>query len=195
MRKKAAHHPSKPQAAKRYLCLLMLLVFGALSLTAAAAEPSASERMVPVRFTDYEELYFAILDITAGPETDTHFDSLPGPAQALYIAAILDMEVQNGGLCQFFINGGSVYAARAAQSLQEVGLAPMKTLYESFVSENQIDPAEFDTFHSDKVDAFLTLYDRYPFDDFDDAYMKLWEELDFNNLMPQYANDHPEAFQ
>jgi hypothetical protein len=150
--------------------------------------------MIDMNFADYEDLYFAILDITAGPGDDPQFDLLPGAAQAMYIAAIFDMEVLNGGLCQFFVNCGSSYATKVADVLQMIGLEPMGILYESFLSDHKIDPADLSSFKSDTIDDFTAQYERYPFDSFDNAYVALWEELDFNNAMLRYANAHSEAF-
>ena len=181
-------------SAKRFFCLVMIFVFGVLSPVATIAEQSTKERMIDVHFTDYEDLYFSILDLTAGPEDDAQFESLPEPAQAMYIVAILDMEVQNGGLCQFFVNCGSAYAVRTTDSLKAIGLEPMRILYESFLSDHQIDPTDLLSFQSDTEEAFIAQYDRYPFDDFDDAYVDLWEKLNFEEIMLQYANDHSEAF-
>lgn len=172
----------------------MALVCGLLSSIAVFAESSEKKGMIDMHFTDYEDLYFAILDITAGPGDDAQFDSLPGSAQAMYIAAMFDMEVQNGGLCQFFVNCGSPYAERVADSLKAIGLEPMGILYESFLSDNQIDLADLSSFQSDTAEDFTAQYGRYPFDNFDSAYMDLWEKLDFNNAMLRYANNHPEAF-
>ncbi len=181
-------------SAKRFLSLLMIITFSILSGVAAVAEQPARERKIDVHFTDYEDLYFSILDLTAGPEDDAQFESLTEPAQAMYIVAILDMEVQNGGLCQFFVNCGSAYAARTISSLQTIGLEPMGILYESFLLDHQIDPTELSSFQIDTAEEFITQYERYPFDEFDNAYMDLWESLDFEKVMLQYANDHSEAF-
>ncbi len=172
----------------------MIFAVGILALATTLAKQSAKEKVSDVPFMDYEDLYFSILDLTAGPEDDVRFATLPESAQAMYIAAILDMEVQNGGLCQFFVNCGSAYAARTADSLHTIGLEPISILYESFLSNHQIDPTDLDSFQSATEETFAAQYERYPFGDFDGAYMDLWGELEFNNVMLQYANDHPEAF-
>lgn len=176
------------------ICLLITLAYSLLPSAAVLAEHSAGERKMDARFTDYEDLYFSILDITAGPEDEAQFDSLSESAQAMYIAAIFDMEVQNGGLCQFFVNCGPSYAEKVGDTLKMIGLEPMGVLYESFLSDNQIDPTDLDSFRSNTVDDFIAQYERYPFDSFDDAYMDLWGELDFHNAMLRYANAHPEGF-
>lgn len=179
---------------KGLLTFLIVIAFGFLQHVAVHAEHSKSEWMIDVHFTDYEELYFSLLDITAGPGDDTQFDTLPESAQAMYVAAILDMEVQNGGLCQFFANCGSSYATRVVDSLQMIGLEPMGILYESFLSDNQIDPTDLSSFQTDTIDGFIAQYERYPYDNFDNAYVEMWDNLNFANVMLRYANAHYEAF-
>lgn len=146
-----------------------------------------------MQFMEYETLYFFLLDITLGPEADEQFHSLPECLQALYITAIFDMEIQNGGLCQFFVNCGSTYAAKITESLHVIGLEPMEVLYKSFLSDHQIDSSDLSSFQSDSIDNIIAQYERYPYDSFDSAYIDLWDALDFNEVMLQYANAHSEA--
>ncbi len=194
LKKQEAYRCWLPISRKGLLILLIVIAFGFLPHAAVHAEHSTSEGMIDVHFTDYEELYFSLLDITAGPGDDIQFDTLPESAQVMYVAAILDMEVQNGGLCQFFVNCGSSYATRVIDSLQMIGLEPMGILYESFLSDNQIDPTDLSSFQTDTIDDFIAQYERYPYDNFDNAYVELWGKLDFNNVMLRYANAHSEAF-
>ena len=128
-------------------------------------------------------------------DDDEQFDLLPGSAQAMYIAAMFDMEVQNGGLCQFFVNCGSPHAQRVADSLKAIGLEPMGILYESFLSDNQIDPSDLSSFQCETAEDYAAQYGRYPFDNFDSPYTDLWEKLRFNDAMLLYATHHPEAFE
>lgn len=146
-----------------------------------------------MRFAEYDDLYMQILELTAGPD-DEAFDLLPASAQAIYVVAILDMEVQNGGLLQFFTNCDSSYATKVAESLRAVGLEEMAVLYESFLAEHHIALNDLSAFQVASLEDFSALYSAYPFfNDFDDAYMALWESLDFNGRMLDFAEAHPEA--
>ncbi len=150
-------------------------------------------------FTNYgtgddEDLYYAILGLTTGPGSDPQFDALPLSSQALHIAAIFEMEILNGGLCQFFMNCRSDYIPRVSASLREIGMFPMADLYEAFLSEHQINPEEFDSLPRDNHQVYIDQCNRYPFDAFNKTFEKLWESLNFENAMVQYANKHLEAF-
>ena len=80
----------------------------------------------------YEKLYFAMIEKTGGPDT-ADFALLPTLEQSLFIVLIMDMEIQNGGLAQFFWNNGSVYASLVPDALEEIGLEDVKKLYEDFI--------------------------------------------------------------
>lgn len=172
---------------RRFIIILILLAIAGGVAGAVMSRP---------RFDDYEELYFYLLDSTPGPH-DESFAALPGPVQQMYVAAILDMEIQNGGLCQFFVNCGTDYAPLTAAALRAVGVEPMAELYEAFLSDNDIsmeDAAAFEivNFTMDDMDRYAALAKSYPFDAFDDAYMSLWESLHFEQAMLDYANAHAE---
>ena len=102
---------------KRIACLLALLLL-LIGSTASAEQ-------------DYDDLYVSILGLSAvGPAYDENFDDLPEAAQALYVAAIYDMEMRCGGVCTFFCNEGPAVATRVPDSLRLLGLDPMADAYE-----------------------------------------------------------------
>ena len=144
---------------------------------------------------EYDDLYFDILDIPAGPNDDPYFSSLPEAAQCLHFVALFDMEIQNGGLQQFFVNCGAAYAVRISQNLRITGLSEIADLYDDFINRHGIDVSCLIRFSAETEDELIALTTLYPFDEFDDAYIKLWKMRKFNKVMLEYANAHPEAFQ
>ena len=122
------------------------------------------------------------------------FGAQPRALQALHVVLMFDMEVQNGGIAQFFWNQGSVYAALLPETLRETGFEDVAALYESFLTENYIQMAEIDSCREQFPDL-IGLYDFHPFDSFDEAYMKIWEETNFNGRVLQYAGMHPEIYE
>ena len=177
-----------------YCLLVTILVFTVPFSTFALSANLSNGEENRMHLEAYDQLYFAILNITEGPGYDLQFDSLPEAAQALYVIAIFDAEIQNGGLCQFFHNCGSAYATRVEDSLRAIGLEPIEAIYASFISDHQIDTADLSSFQGGTIESFVSQYARYPYDEFDNTYVSLWEELDFPSKMAQYTNDHPEAF-
>ena len=174
---------------KRIACLLALLLL-LIGSTASAEQ-------------DYDDLYARILDFSAvGPAYDENFDDLPEAAQALYVAAIFDMEMRCGGLCTFFCNEGPAVATRVSDSLRLLELDAIADAYEDFVEANGLDletlePFTIDFYESGEsfAEEYADLWASYPFDDFDQAYLQHWEKLDLEGKMLDFAAAHPEAFE
>ncbi len=140
----------------------------------------------------YEKLYFAVIEKVGGPET-AGFALLPSWEQSLFIVLILDMEIQNGGLAQFFWNNGALYAALVPDALTETRLEDVKELYEGFLRENGITLEEIDALR--ETDPTMTeIYTRHPFDEFDNRYMEIWAKTDLNQRFLDFAAQHPEIY-
>ena len=140
----------------------------------------------------YEKLYFAMIEKTGGPDT-AGFALLPTWEQSLFIVLIMDMEIQNGGLAQFFWNNGSVYASLVPDALEEIGLEDVKKLYEDFIRDNGITMEEIDALR--ETDPTMTeIYTRHPFDEFDYRYMEIWAKTDLNQRFLDFAAQHPEIY-
>ena len=83
----------------------------------------------------YEAVYFQNLDIAE--ENEEHeLEQFTGPRRVVYILNLFNGEIQNGGLCQFFVNSSSEVAPYVAEALESVGAQAHKKLFEEFVAEN-----------------------------------------------------------
>ena len=134
-----------------------------------------------------------MIEKVGGPET-AEFALLPSWEQSLFIVLILDMEIQNGGLAQFFWNNGALYAALVPDALTETGLEDVRELYEGFLRENGITLEEIDALR--ETDPTMTeIYTRHPFDAFDYRYMEIWAKTDLNQRFLDFAAQHPEIYE
>ena len=106
-----------------------------------------------------------------------------------HIAACLELEVMNGGLCQFFANDPQ-YAAHVPEALEAIGATEHRALYEQFLADTGIDPLD-PMFQTESVEEFSHLYDLYPWDDFDMAYCAL---TPIPELLEVYIQANPDAF-
>ena len=104
------------------------------------------------------------------------------------------MEVQNGGLCQFFVNSSRDVAPYVVESLNEIGAINYKILLSNFVEEHNINLSDLDSFMIEEVEEFEAQTKRYPFDDFDDKYYELYEKEPLEDLLISYAKKHLEDF-
>ena len=93
------------------------------------------------------------------------------PAQrTVYILSIYDMEIQNGGLCQFFVNSSRLLAPHVETSLETVGAEDHRQLFAAFVADNRLDLQNLDSFEITDVEEYAAQTERYDFDAFDAAY-------------------------
>ncbi len=115
--------------------------------------------------------------------------SMSPERQAAYTAACLELEVMNGGLCQFFANCPDC-VAYLPEALSAVGAEDHRKLYEGFLSDTGIDPLD-PVFQTEDMDAFSRLYELWPWEDFDDAYLSL---TPIPELLEAYIQSNPDAF-
>ena len=167
------------------LCLLI-----AACIVSAESLCRAESEEPDYCYEEYEELYCSVILRTNGlgaPDFELHSRAF----RAMFITLIMDMEIQNGGIAQFFWNKGAAYAALVPESLRTVGLDDVAALYEAFLAEQGITLAEIDGYRTAYPDM-VAVYETHPFDDFDDAYMKIWTETNINLRLLTYGAVHPE---
>lgn len=117
-----------------------------------------------------EEAYFGLGD---------DFEAFNDAQRVVYTVAEFDMEVQCGGLCQFFYNDCEE-APYVSQSLAEIGAAEYQRLYDDFIADNDIDISRLDEIE------YEDMYDMYPFDDFDDDYYELYGRQPLETMLAAY---------
>ena len=115
--------------------------------------------------------------------------SMSPERQAAYTAACLELEVMNGGLCQFFANCPDC-VPYVPEALEASGAVEHKALYEQILSDTGIDPLD-PVFQTEDMDAFSRLYELWPWEDFDDAYLSL---TPIPELLEAYVQSNPDAF-
>lgn len=129
-----------------------------------------------IRLSD-DELYTAVNCICSLDVDDEKLDIANEIQRAFYVIDYFNLEVNNGGLCQFFVNSSRVCAPYISNSLEMIGAEKTKNLFDSFVAKNSIDLKNLDSFIIDDIDKFEEQTKRYPFDDFDNSYYKI-EDID-----------------
>ena len=83
------------------------------------------------------------------------------------------MEIENGGLLQFFCNHGDFIAPLLNDYLEEIGATQHKKLFEDFVKSNKIDLENLDAFRTSDSDKYIRLSEEYNFDEFDNSFCEL----------------------
>lgn len=124
---------------------------------------------------------------------------LNGPEIPVFVLWMWNIEMLNGGLCQFFINGGE-YASLVPGSLQAVSAEEYTSLLCGFVEKHEInleDLSEFElNLQPDEEDfaPYIAAHEKYPFEDFDDAFYDLYGSDPLEGYIADYIRDHIDAF-
>ena len=100
-----------------------------------------------------------------------------------------EAEVNNGGLCQFFVNSSSECAPYISDALAAVGAIGLKTLFDNFIIENNIDVNDLSSFKISNIDEYEAQTERFDFDGFDD---KFYEDENLHQQIIDYARKHVE---
>lgn len=112
--------------------------------------------------------------------------------QQIVVVSIWDYsnEVNNGGLCQFFVNSSRNFAPILSESLEKIGAKKNKAHFDNFVKKNKIDVNDLTSFISKTKDEFIAQYDRYPFESFDHEFYDLEKEERLDDLLIKYIYDN-----
>lgn len=122
----------------------------------------------------FETIYFQNLDIAGEAEDEENeLDQFAGARKTVYILSLFDSEIQNGGLCQFFVNSSQIVAPFVSEALKEVGAIEHLNLFEEFITTNNIDVFDLESFKVSSKRGYLKQTKRFDFDSFDDKYYEL----------------------
>lgn len=122
----------------------------------------------------FETVYFQNLDIAAnGEDEDKELEQFTGARRTVYILGLYDEEIQNGGLCQFFVNSSRTVAPYVSDSLSLVSATEHRDLFEDFITTNSIDVSNLESFKVFSKRGYIKQTKRFDFDAFDDKYYEL----------------------
>ena len=143
-----------------------------------------------------EELFYAVMvrterKVDGFEDWEEGVNSLNFQQKVFYSVNWLEIEVNNGGLCQFFVNSSRMVAPFVSEYMAVIGADEHKRLYDDFVQQNGIDLCELSSFDVDDLEEFAEQYDRYPFDDYDDAF---YEAEPLETYLTKYAREHLNDF-
>ncbi len=103
-------------------------------------------------------------------ECEGGVNSLNSSQKIFYSVNWLEMEVNNGGLCQFFVNSSRIVAPFVSAYMGIIGAVDHKKLFDDFISKHGIDLNDLSSFDIEEVAEFEEQNQRYPFDEYDDAF-------------------------
>jgi len=128
-----------------------------------------------------DELYEAVLvrtehKLDSFDRWEDGVNSLNRSQKIFYSINWFETEVNNGGLCQFFVNASRMIAPVISEYMGIIGANDHKKLYDDFVNNNEIDLTDLSFFDVHTVEDFKEKTQKYPFYEFDNAFYDM-EEL------------------
>lgn len=128
----------------------------------------------------FESVYLYNLDLVDSfPDESTALSQISPERRVVYILSIFDMELQDGGLCQFFVNSSRTLAPYIDECLKTVGAEEHRKLFAEFVADNRIDLNNLESFMISSVEEYAAQTERYDFDAFNTACFELNALQDF----------------
>lgn len=122
----------------------------------------------------FETIYLQNIDIAEEAEDEAEeIKQFAGARKTVYVLSLFDSEIQNGGLCQFFVNSSRVVAPYVSESLKSVGADEHLNLFEEFITANNIDVFNLESFKVFSIRGFKKQTKRFDFESFDDKYYEL----------------------
>lgn len=140
----------------------------------------------------FETVYFQNLDIAESAEDeDKELEQFAGARRTVYILSAFDAEIQNGGLCQFFVNSSRAVAPYVSEALKAVNATEHLALFDQFITANNLDVSNLDSFKVFSKRGYIRQTKRFDFDAFDDQYYELTPLQDY---VVAYIKANIEAF-
>ncbi len=117
-----------------------------------------------------EDFYEAMCCLCDDEVYDIKASGLTKEQILAYSIYMFEMEVNNGGLCQFFVNSSSECAPFVSEALGAIGATELKDLFEQFVKDNGIDVTDLSSFKITDVEEYEVQTERFDFDKFDNSF-------------------------
>ena len=138
---------------------------------------------------DDEAFYDAMECITEDAVYEISDPALNREQILAYTLIKLETEVNNGGLCQFFVNSSRQCVPYVSEALEAVGALGIRELFDSFVRGNGIDVQDLSSFQISRVEEFEEQTKRFDFDVFDDRF---YEDSALHQQIIDFLRKHAE---
>lgn len=100
-------------------------------------------------------------------------DNMNEEQRIFYIVYYYMLQVNSGGLCQYFAHASRDTALFLSDALEKVGAQEHRALFESFLHDNKVATAALLAFAVDNASDFKKMEDSYPFDAFNTEFYAL----------------------
>lgn len=142
----------------------------------------------------------AVIDEIRNSSSEDDLEKIAEIRFYLITASVFDMEMQNGGLCQFLVNEGRFHGAMLDKALLAFGAEQHKRITEEFCMKNGIDLSNLEELLPETTDPdqvmenYMQLIRKYPFANFDKAYFAIDGEYPLEGILGAYIRENMALF-
>lgn len=169
-------------------------VINALASTRKMAKMSSEELLSLNDEELYNTVTIRLAYDTRWKKSDNYAEFHDGAKRVFYVISQYDEEVNNGGLCQYFVNSSRLAAPYLLKSLNELGVSEHAKLLSDFLTTNNIDVNDLSSFIIKDLSEFQEQNKKYPFDNFDETFYELYKKEPLYNCLIAYVRQHIEQF-
>ena len=126
------------------------------------------------------------LDENVPEATPQGLTALTEEEQTFYVLSDFNFHFQCGGLAQYLYNTQAAYVDEVSEALKSMELYEMAKLYDDFFTDNDINLTDFTEGEMNSE----TLYEKYPLNDFDDAFYACYDEHDLTKILADFGREH-----
>ena len=156
-----------------------------------------------LRLKDYELIYKvrdSIIDEIHNFPSEEDIHNFPDIKFLMITASLFDLEMQNGGLCQFLTNQGYYHGPDLINALDAFGAVDHRDLIADFFEKCSMDTDFFDELPHKERDPYVImefysdLSQRYPFREFENAYFELDRNSPLETILGTYLRNNLSVF-
>ena len=133
--------------------------------------------------------YDAIKIICEDAVYDINATRLTPEQKIVYSLNKFESEVNNGGLCQFFVNSSRECAPYISEAFAAVGAFELQILFDNFVNINNLDVNDLSSFKASSIHEYQAQTERFDFDSFDDQF---YQDQNIHQQIIDYSRKHIE---
>ena len=82
------------------------------------------------------------------------------------------------------------YAQHVKDALGEVGAVEMQKHYSDFLSQNEIDVTQMDSFRIASVQDYMKQFERFPYEAFDNTFSEIYRRENLGDILLSYVRLH-----
>lgn len=185
------------------IVIIVILLFATIftirtiiNVSIVKKETMTKEQLLKLSDADLVMVILFHTDFRYGDVTENYalIESISDYERIAYTVAIFDLEVQNGGICQYFANPSGCTARYISKALEDIGAQKISKAFTEFTTKYDIDINNLEEFKWNSTEEFSSKYTLYPFEEFDNTFVSTYKVENLEELNARFIRDHIDKF-